>query len=145
MTEVTSGGTSRRVLLAGTGAAGVAAVAAGCTTYGTSSPGSGSGASPAPTGPVAKVSDIPVGGGKIFPDKGVVVTQPAAGTIKVYTDICTHQGCQVNRVADGFIDCPCHGSEFAIATGVPTSASLARQPLAEKPFTVTSDGVVTLT
>lgn len=28
---------------------------------------------------------------------------------------CTHQGCHVAEVANGTINCPCHGSSFAVA------------------------------
>jgi Rieske Fe-S protein len=65
---------------------------------------------------LAKVSDIPVGGGKIFAGQRVVVTQPRAGTIKAFSTICTHQGCAVSKV-ESTIECPCHGSRFDIADG----------------------------
>ena len=55
-------------------------------------------------------SDVPVGSGVIVDD--VVVTQPAAGEFKGFSAKCTHKGCAVNKVADGTIDCPCHGSKF---------------------------------
>ncbi len=132
--------TTRRAVLVGAGAGAVAVVAAGCTNYG-SAPAPKQGAVE-PTGPLAPVADIPVGGGKLFPDKAVVVTQPVAGTVKVFSDVCTHQGCHVNRIANGFIGCPCHGSQFAIADGVPTSASLAKRKLDERPFTVDGGEIV---
>jgi Rieske Fe-S protein len=53
----------------------------------------------------------------VFADKKVVVTQPASGTFKAFSSTCTHQGCTVNKVAGGTINCPCHGSKFAIADG----------------------------
>lgn len=43
-------------------------------------------------------SDIPVGGGTIFQDERVVVTQPEEGTFKAFTAVCTHQGCVVSEV-----------------------------------------------
>ncbi|HKA69054.1 MAG TPA: Rieske (2Fe-2S) protein [Actinomycetes bacterium] len=86
-------------------------------TTGGSTPGESS--SPPATGgggdALAKTSDIPVGGGKIFPDKRVVVTQPGAGNFKCFSAVCTHQGCVVSSVEDGVIKCPCHGSQYAIA------------------------------
>lgn len=69
-------------------------------------------------GPVlATTADIPEGGGKIFADQGVVVTQPAAGEFKAFSSKCTHMGCAVSSVSDGTINCPCHGSKFDVATG----------------------------
>ena len=31
--------------------------------------------------------------------------------------MCTHQGCIVDSVSGGTINCPCHGSKFSIANG----------------------------
>ena len=61
-------------------------------------------------------SDIPVGGGVIFPDDGVVVTQPEAGTFHGFTIVCTHQGCTVTTVSST-INCPCHQSKYSIEDG----------------------------
>jgi Rieske Fe-S protein len=72
---------------------------------------------PAGPPPLATLSSIPVGGGRIFGDQRVVVTQPQAGTVKAFSTTCTHSGCEVTAVADGTINCPCHGSKFAIADG----------------------------
>ncbi|MFJ2610441.1 ubiquinol-cytochrome c reductase iron-sulfur subunit [Streptomyces sp. NPDC087425] len=66
---------------------------------------------------LAKTSEIPVGGGKIFKAKKVVVTQPKKGHFMCFSAICTHQGCTVAKVQNGTIDCPCHGSRFHIADG----------------------------
>ena len=49
------------------------------------------------------------------------MTQPVAGTFKAFSATCTHQGCTVNEVAGGTINCPCHGSKFAVADGAPTA------------------------
>ncbi|MEU6096727.1 Rieske (2Fe-2S) protein [Streptomyces sp. NPDC047079] len=66
---------------------------------------------------LAKTSDIPEGGGKVFADQGVVVTQPTAGTFKAFSSKCTHQGCPVKDIANGVITCPCHNSEFDATDG----------------------------
>ena len=62
-------------------------------------------------------ADVPVGGGKVFTAARVVVTQPAKGEFKAFSAVCTHVGCLCNQVADGTINCPCHGSKFTIADG----------------------------
>jgi nitrite reductase/ring-hydroxylating ferredoxin subunit len=129
-------GIGRRVLLSGIGVVGVAAVA-GCA-----SGAAGSAAAPAKAKALAKTSDIPVGGGKIFSDAQVVVTQPAAGTFKAFTAVCPHQGCTVGSVAGGKIICPCHGSQFQTADGSVVQGP-ASTPLTEVPIKVTG-GSITL-
>ena len=129
---------SRRTVIAASAA--VAAALAGCSKYGeTKSP-------PATSAPaaavLAKTSDIPVGGGVIFAAQQVVVTQPTKGSFKAFTSICTHQGCQVIEVANGTINCPCHGSKFKIADGSVANGPAA-QPLPKKAVTVTG-GKITL-
>jgi Rieske Fe-S protein len=62
-------------------------------------------------------SQIPVGGGVVFTAEKVVVTQPAKGQYKAFSAICTHVGCICNVVANGTINCPCHGSKFKITDG----------------------------
>ncbi|MER8008610.1 MULTISPECIES: Rieske (2Fe-2S) protein [unclassified Streptomyces] len=105
---------TRRTVILATGAA---ALAAGCSKYGDGN-GSGSSSAKASTGQeLAKTSDIPVGGGKIFKEQKVVVTQPKKDEFKAFSAICTHLGCTVGAVADGTINCPCHGSKYRIADG----------------------------
>lgn len=65
--------------------------------------------------PLVKAAAVPVGGGVIVPN--AVVTQPAAGEYKAFSNICTHSGCAVSQVANRQIMCPCHGSLFSIADG----------------------------
>ena len=66
---------------------------------------------------LASTSDIEVGGGTIFADEEVVITQPTDGDFKGFSSTCTHQGCQVAEVVDGSIHCTCHNSMFSIADG----------------------------
>ena len=130
---------SRRALLAGACVAGAAALA-GCTTYdannggiagpppssaaptsqaaaGTGAAGGTGAASAAPANLLTTTTQVPVGGGKIIPGPNVVVTQPVANTFKGFSAVCTHQGCIVATIANGTIDCPCHGSKFSIKDG----------------------------
>ena len=89
---------------------------------------------------LAKTSDIPVGGGKVFKDQQVVVTQPAAGQFKAFSAVCTHQGCLVNSVSDGTINCPCHGSKYKVADGS-VAGGPAPAPLPPKQVTVSGDQI----
>ncbi len=66
---------------------------------------------------VAPAGDIPVGGGRVFPELRVVVTQPVAGEFRGFGIVCTHDGCELTSVSDGTINCPCHGSRFALTDG----------------------------
>ncbi|GGT27825.1 Rieske (2Fe-2S) protein [Nonomuraea spiralis] len=107
-----------------------------------SAPQSGSPQSSAPQagGALAKTADIPVGGGTVFKDQKVVVTQPTAGEFKAFSAICTHKGCPVGSVADGAIVCPCHGSKFNIADGSVADGP-ADKPLAAQQIKVEGDQI----
>ncbi|MFD3535125.1 Rieske (2Fe-2S) protein [Streptomyces sp. NPDC058664] len=95
---------------------------------------------PAAGARLAGTSEIPVGGGTVFAKEKVVVTQPAAGEFKAFSAICTHQRCTVNKVADGTIDCPCHGSKFRIADGSVANGPATR-PLPAERITVSGDTI----
>jgi Rieske Fe-S protein len=153
---------SRRALIAGAGAA-VAVAVAGCSTYnannggvdagaptttsapaastgaaggGSSAAGGGSTSAAAPSA-LATTAEIPVDGGKILADKKIVITQPASGTFKAFTAVCTHQGCTVGSISGGAIHCPCHGSAFSIKDGSVVNGPAA-SPLA--PVAIKVDG-----
>ncbi|WP_425960070.1 Rieske (2Fe-2S) protein [Streptosporangium sp. DT93] len=89
---------------------------------------------------LAKTADIPEGGGKIFKDQKLVITQPTAGEFKAFSSACTHQGCDVDKVAGGTIDCPCHGSKFKITDGSVVDGP-ATKPLPEKSIKVDGDSI----
>jgi Rieske Fe-S protein len=89
---------------------------------------------------LAATTDIPEGGGTVFGDRRVVVTQPTAGDFRAFSAVCTHQGCTVAEVRDGTIDCACHGSKFALADGAVTRGP-ATEPLPERAITVRGDSV----
>ncbi len=110
-------------------------------TPGTSAPAETSASAAAPSGKaLAKTADIPVGGGTVFAAEKVVVTQPTAGEFKAFSAVCTHQGCLVNKVADGTIDCPCHGSKYRI-TDASVVAGPAPRPLPAEQITVSGDSI----
>jgi Rieske Fe-S protein len=126
---------TRRGMLLGVGVVGVAGTLTACgggskkDASGSSSPGGSSSTQ------LAKASDIPVGGGKIFKDEKVVVTQPTQGEFKAYSATCTHRGCTVGSIAGGQIHCPCHGSAFNITDGSVAHGPAAK-PLPSKAITV---------
>lgn len=140
----------RQKVLLGAGLGLVATVVAACSTYGkkpeaTGEPSTTTAAAPATGGPaapaanvIARTSDVPVGSGVIVDE--VVVTQPSAGVFKGFSAICTHAGCTVNKVADGTIDCPCHGSKYNLDGTVANGP--AQKPLEAKPVTVQGDSIV---
>ena len=71
---------------------------------------------------IAAVASVPVGTAFKFTDPTTgmpaYLMQPATGTFVAYSAICTHEGCIVNdNVANGSLDCPCHGAQFDAATG----------------------------
>ncbi|MFK0152630.1 Rieske (2Fe-2S) protein [Streptomyces sp. NPDC090499] len=161
-------GSTRRTMLT-TGTAALAATCVGCGNNNGSSSSSSSGtptasetsaASETPASPasptagssasgsasaaagkaLAQTSDIPEGGGTIFKDQKIVVTQPAKGEFKAFSAICTHMGCTVAKVADGTIDCPCHGSKFHIADGS-VAHGPATRPLPAESITVSGNSI----
>lgn len=129
---------TRRTVLA-TGAA--AALAAGCSKYGNGNDSSGSSSVKASGGQeLAKTADIPVGGGKILKAQKVVVTQPKKDEFKAFSAVCTHQGCTVSTIANGTINCPCHGSKFSIADGT-VAGGPAPKPLPAEQITVEGNSI----
>jgi Rieske Fe-S protein len=139
-------GIDRRTVIRSAGIVGVGAVGAvtlaacGSSSDTASKPAASSASSAAPAGGAIKVADIPVGGGKVFDAEKIVVTQPKAGEFKAFSAVCTHKGCTVKKVADGTIDCPCHGSKFDMTTGA-VKAGPAPAPLPPKTATVSGDSI----
>jgi Rieske Fe-S protein len=160
---------NRRSVLAAVGAVGAAALT-GCTTYGAQGPVTNepiatqpatatptkAAAKPAeepeaeeepaeeaapPANALASLSDIPVGGGVVFADKGIVVTHPKEGTVKAFSATCTHAGCAVTEVSGGTINCNCHGSKFKVTDGSVT-AGPANKALSSVGVKLTGDSIV---
>jgi Rieske Fe-S protein len=151
--------TSRRAVLAGLGTAAAATTLAACaggssndsssTSSDTAAPGqaapspSGSASGSAPAGggtSLGSTADIPVGGGKIFQEQQVVVTQPTQGDLKCFTAVCTHMGCIVHDVTGDAINCACHGSKYNIANGDVIQGP-AQRPLAPEKITVSGNSI----
>ena len=136
----------RKQFIIGAGLGVVATALAACSTYGrqpeaapqpspdgTASPGATPGAEV-----LAKTADIPVGGGVVVGD--VVLTQPTAGDYQGFSSTCTHAGCTIREVADGTINCPCHGSKFNLDGSVANGP--ASRPLPSEPVRVQGDSIV---
>jgi Rieske Fe-S protein len=144
-----SGTVSRRQALTGAAVTGVGLpLLAACGTGGTGTDSTGSSSGANGGGPAKKpgttlvaVSDVPVGGGVILADQGIVVTQPTQGVFKGFSSTCTHAGCQVANVDGGEIICPCHGSEFSISDGS-VDGGPAPSPLQSVTVKVKGDQVV---
>jgi Rieske Fe-S protein len=144
---------TRRAVVTGTGVLAATAALAACAGYenqgaapqleappaDSDEPAQGGDAAPAGD-QLASTSDIPVGGGAVFEDEEVVVTQPEPGTFKAFSATCTHQRCTVSKVANGTIDCSCHGSKFAVADGSVVNGPASR-PLAQRQITVSGDSI----
>jgi Rieske Fe-S protein len=138
--ETSTGRTTRRTVLLGAGGVGTVVVIAACGASTGGSSGSSGGGTSTASKDLGATSAIPVGGGKVFPDQLVVVTQPTAGAFKAFTAVCTHMGCTVNQVNNGLIMCPCHGSEYSITDGS-VKQGPAPTPLAAKPITIANDQI----
>ncbi|MCF1598838.1 Rieske (2Fe-2S) protein [Streptomyces muensis] len=150
-------GPSRRTVVAAVGAAGLAAALTACgsdddasgssteqgapagggasTEAGGSSPEAGGGGAA-----LAKTADIPEGGGKVFSDEKVVVSQPTAGDYKAFSTICTHQNCPMTDLKEDTLSCACHGSQFSVLDGS-VKKGPATQPLAAKEISVAGDSI----
>ncbi|MFJ8636628.1 Rieske (2Fe-2S) protein [Streptomyces sp. NPDC093568] len=149
---------SRRTVVAAVGAAGLAVALTACgsddepsgssTEQGAAGGGAatesggGSSADPGAGGgaALAKTADIPEGGGKVFSDEKVVVSQPAAGDYKAFSTICTHQNCPMTDLKEDTISCACHGSQFSVLDGS-VKKGPATQPLAAQQISVSGDSI----
>ena len=129
---------SRRIVFQGLGVLGVAAVLAGCASSSDADTDASSAASPGTA--LATTDEVPVGGGIVLPDQGIVVTQPTSGEFKAFAAVCTHQGAALDAVGSDGIECPLHGSRFSIEDGSVTHGP-ATQSLAEVAITVSGDEI----
>jgi Rieske Fe-S protein len=77
---------------------------------------------PVPGQALVSTADIPVNSGKVVGD--TLITQPQPGVFDAFVARCTHAGCVLPGVAArpatsdnvevDTINCPCHGSRFAL-------------------------------
>ncbi|MEU0498875.1 Rieske (2Fe-2S) protein [Mycobacterium sp. NPDC006124] len=136
----------RRTVIVGAGLGALATAVAACSSDGetataestSSAEKSSSSAAAAPGAALTKTADVPVGSGVIVDD--VVITQPTTGVFKGFSTVCPHAGCNVNKITDGKIICPCHNSEFNLDGTV--AQGPAKKPLESKAVTVQGESIV---
>jgi Rieske Fe-S protein len=136
----------RRAVIAAAAGLGAAAACGPAATPSTDATASVAPPPPTPTrepGPDAPADDTPVGGGRVYPDLRVVVTQPIPGEFRGFGIVCTHDSCELNAVKNGTINCPCHGSRYAITDGSVVRGP-ARTGLRTEKVAVQGDQVVLL-
>jgi nitrite reductase/ring-hydroxylating ferredoxin subunit len=122
----------------------LAACSSGDDTEGGSGGGSGGssgGDQPKAGTKLVATADVPVGGGVALTDVKIVVTQPTEGEFKAFSAICTHQGSTIDKVEDGDMVCPLHGSRFSIKDGSVDNGP-ATNPVKEISIKVEGDQVV---
>jgi cytochrome b6-f complex iron-sulfur subunit len=125
----------------GSAAATTAATTAGGAAGATTTAGAGGGTA------LAKVADVPVGGGILVdgPSGKVLLVQPTAGTIKAYDPTCTHARFTVSPPQGDTIMCnnpgPNHGSQFNASDGS-VKRGPAASPLQTIAVRISGDSVV---
>jgi Rieske Fe-S protein len=134
--------TTRRTVLAGAAGISAAAVLVAC---GSDAP------PPAPPGPrqgkietLGNASDVPVSGGLILADRGIVITQPSPGEYRAFSAICTHKGCTVAAVQDNIISCQCHNAKYSATDGA-VEGGPAPAPLEPKSIRVEGNTIELIT
>ena len=73
------------------------------------------GATPEMGKPIATLTDLPIGGNKIFTaaDGSAAILFRTKAGVFAYSRTCTHQGCNVNYDTESnTLLCPCHGAQF---------------------------------
>jgi nitrite reductase/ring-hydroxylating ferredoxin subunit len=96
-------------------------------------------ASPSKKFKVALPASLPAGEPFVPPGRSVAVFKDAEGGVHAVSLICTHLGCIVKGIPEGF-ECPCHGSKFG-ADGAVTKGP-APQPLPWLKVTMSGADVV---
>jgi Rieske Fe-S protein len=75
-----------------------------------------------PQVPVARVSEVPIGGVKLFtyptPQDPCIMVRKPDGQLAAYSQKCTHLSCAVFYSSDeNRLECPCHEGYFSVETG----------------------------
>ncbi|QGU03276.1 3-phenylpropionate dioxygenase ferredoxin subunit [Corynebacterium kalinowskii] len=61
------------------------------------------------------ISDVPVGSAVLVDN--FIIAQPSAGVYKAYSNVCPHQGADINKIEGGQAICPKHNSVFSLEDG----------------------------
>ena len=93
--------------------------------------------------PLARVEDIPLGGGLLVSDDlgEVLLVRPEEGVVYGFDPRCPHQGVTVEPPTNGVIVCPQHGSRFDAENGslLQGPASRGLEPI---PVRIFEDNVI---
>ena len=85
---------------------------------------------------IGQAAEIAEGEAKSFDASGAkVAVARAGGSLYAFSDICTHQGCNLGvggEIEGTDIFCECHGSGFSMTTGEVVSPP-AKEPIATYP------------
>ena len=79
----------------------------------------------------SRINAAKLGTGIFLFDTFIVIK--TSGTLKVFSNKCTHAGCRINQEIEGQLVCPCHGSRYDAATGKVLKGP-AGLPLYQIPF-----------
>jgi Rieske Fe-S protein len=131
-TGETAGRLTRRSVLSGAAAVGVAAGVGALAACGDGG-GPGSSAGDVVT---VRTDQVPVGGAVIV--GAAVVSQPTAGEFRAFSAVCTHEGCLVARVTGDTVECTCHFSTFSVVDGSVLGGPAPR-PLPSRTVTAAGD------
>jgi nitrite reductase/ring-hydroxylating ferredoxin subunit len=103
---------------------------------------SSSSATPTASVELGAGSEVAKGASKLYLDQNVVVSRADDGSLKAFSNICTHAQCAINTLQGTTLVCPCHGSEFDARTGK-VLRSPATEPLHELSVETRNGKIVT--
>lgn len=63
-----------------------------------------------------------------------VIVSKVGDEVEIFSSTCTHLGCRINKIENGNLVCPCHGSQFRENGSV--ARGPATKPLEKLPFTI---------
>jgi Rieske Fe-S protein len=100
--------------------------------------------------PVARASEVPIGGVKLFtyptPQDPCIMVRKTNGQLAAYSQKCTHLSCAVYYSAEhNRLECPCHEGYFSVETGRvlqgPPPRPLSRVHVVERDGEIVATGI----